>query len=323
MLRYFDAVVWEYLVTTSAETVEKLIGTICEKATTALSCDRASAAERTQYWTTNAREREANGIVGKRILVRIDPPKAVVFRKLAIRFRELLGSGPDLQVVFGGGGRSFIYGGTDEAEVRGHLNSQFIQISDDATAALGFRFSDSSWLVFYWLDILRQESHPPVQSRLVQLYKSSAEFCDELETRAQKALAVVPPDDGPVSTRRSIGVHLGDWTELEICFLSDERVQIHRGASTETLNYAEFGFADGRTKNANSAWLALRNLAIHEGTIPRVLSRLERIRLEKQMQSIRKTLRKRFKLNTDPLPFTRGIGYRAMFKITCGPSFNS
>src|SRR5205823_14464130 len=59
----------------------------------------------------------------------------------------------------------------------------------------------------------------------------------------------------------------GKWEEVEISFISDERVQIRRGKKTETLNYAEFGFEDARTGNPNLAWEALRRLAELGGVI--------------------------------------------------------
>jgi hypothetical protein len=59
----------------------------------------------------------------------------------------------------------------------------------------------------------------------------------------------------------------GKWEEIEISFISDERVQIRRGKKTKTLNYAEFGFDDARTGSPNQAWGILRRLAELSGTI--------------------------------------------------------
>jgi len=46
------------------------------------------------------------------------------------------------------------------------------------------------------------------------------------------------------------------WDTIEIAFLREERVQIRNGSTTETRNYAEFGFQDGRNGMPNRAWEA-------------------------------------------------------------------
>ena len=113
------------------------------------------------------------------------------------------------------------------------------------------------------------------------------------------------------------------WEDIEILFLSDERVQIRNGTNRETRNYAEFGFADGRTGTPNQAWETLRALAEQGGTIQVARAGSSWPKVEKRIQEIRKVLQKRFGLSADPIPFLSGVGYKACFKINCGPSFNS
>jgi hypothetical protein len=114
------------------------------------------------------------------------------------------------------------------------------------------------------------------------------------------------------------------WDAIEISFLSDERVQIRNGANSETRNYAEFGFADGRSNKANQAWETLRALA-EQGGIIRDTAKTGRTwpKVEKRMQEIRKVLRKHFCISADPIPFVEGTGYQVRFKIGCGPSFDT
>ena len=122
----------------------------------------------------------------------------------------------------------------------------------------------------------------------------------------------------------------GKWEEVEISFISDERVQIRRGKKTETLNYAEFGFEDARTGNPNLAWEALRRLAELGGVIENEKdARLRWLKLERRIQEIRSVLRKHFALASDPIPFFEKAsrleksGYHARFKISCAPSYRS
>jgi hypothetical protein len=133
---------------------------------------------------------------------------------------------------------------------------------------------------------------------------------------------------GEIDNNAPCGAECGDmeatWDTIEISFLSDERVQIRNGTNSETRNYAEFGFADGRSKKAKQAWETLRALAEQGGTI-RDAAKTGRTwpKVEKRMQEIRKVLRKHFRISADPIPFVEGTGYQARFKIGCRPSFHT
>ena len=120
------------------------------------------------------------------------------------------------------------------------------------------------------------------------------------------------------------GAVAATWDAIEISFLSDERVQIRTGAKSETRNYAEFGFADGRSGKANRAWEILRMLAEQGGTI-RDAAKAGRTwpKVEKRMQEIRKVLRIHFGISADPIPFIKDTGYQARFKISCSPSYDT
>jgi hypothetical protein len=120
------------------------------------------------------------------------------------------------------------------------------------------------------------------------------------------------------------------WKEIEISFLSDERVQIRNGKKLQTLNYAEFGFDDARTGNPNTAWQMLRRMAELGGTLENGRqARVEWPKLEKRIQEIRYTLRKHFGITSNPIPFIEksppvtNSGYRTRFKLSCAPSYRS
>jgi hypothetical protein len=146
---------------------------------------------------------------------------------------------------------------------------------------------------------------------------------DEWLTLAKEIAREIANEAAP-GAAKSGGTDTATWDAIEISFLSDERVQIRNGANSETRNYAEFGFADGRSKKANQAWETLRVLAAEGGTI-RDGAKMSRTwpKVEKRMQEIRKVLRKHFGISADPIPFVEGSGYQARFKIGCGPSFDT
>jgi hypothetical protein len=115
-----------------------------------------------------------------------------------------------------------------------------------------------------------------------------------------------------------------DWGTIEIVFLSDERVQIRNGVTTETLNYGEFGFEDGRSGKPNQAWLLLRALAENGGVLRDGASAgIAWPKVERRIQEIRQILRNHFSAATDPVPFVEGTGYRTLFKICCGASYKT
>jgi hypothetical protein len=114
------------------------------------------------------------------------------------------------------------------------------------------------------------------------------------------------------------------WKDIAILFLSDLRVQIRNGPNSETLNYAEFGFKDGRTGNPNQAWKTLLALAENDGVI-KDGSAVGKAwpKVEKRIQEIRKVLRDHFGISADPIEFVSGVGYKVSFRIGCGPSFHT
>jgi hypothetical protein len=143
-----------------------------------------------------------------------------------------------------------------------------------------------------------------------------------------------PAQEGPVAEAQGVsGVDMptqpsssetGTWDTIEISFLSEERVQIRNAATTETRNYAEFGFQDARNGKPTRAWEAFRVLAAERGII-RDAAKAGRKwpDVEKRIQEIRKVLRKHFQISADPIPFVEGTGYQARFKISCSPSFHA
>lgn len=70
----------------------------------------------------------------------------------------------------------------------------------------------------------------------------------ELVTPTEKGSSGKPREQTIESLSVSTGPDVQDWQEVEIRFLSDNRVQVTAGAYCESLNYAEFGFEDGRKK---------------------------------------------------------------------------
>jgi len=118
--------------------------------------------------------------------------------------------------------------------------------------------------------------------------------------------------------------HPPKWEDIEISFLSDERIQLKAPGLTKTFNYAEFGFEDGRNKKPNGAWITLRALAENRGILKEPFKEHQKwAAIEKRVQEIRKALREQFGITEDPLPYVKGTGYRALFKIECSPSFHT
>lgn len=120
------------------------------------------------------------------------------------------------------------------------------------------------------------------------------------------------------------------WQEVSIIFLSDERVQVKRRDQYETLNYAEFGFADGRNGKPDRAWIVLQEFGKRKGILPKpqpgrgagdLLKDWDI--LGKRIQTIRDRLRKHFGITEgDPITFS-GTAYQVAFQIGCAPAADS
>ena len=127
----------------------------------------------------------------------------------------------------------------------------------------------------------------------------------------------------PISGRPSPGPEAPrppQWEDLEISFLSDHRVQVQAGTLRETLTYAEMGFGDLRTGKPTRAWSVLRAFAKHEGRIPMMLGVREWRLIYKRVQEIKARLKERYECQDNPIPFVRGVGYVARFRVTLAPS---
>ena len=143
---------------------------------------------------------------------------------------------------------------------------------------------------------------------------------NEQGTSAAHANAPSPSGPAPVSSE----IRPKSWSEIEISFLSEHRVQIRDDTHIETRNYAEFGFEDGRSKKPNLAWETLRALAEQEGILKQPTRSNETwAHVEKRIQTIRKVLCEHFHISSDPIPYIEGTGYKSSFKIRCRRSYQS
>jgi hypothetical protein len=113
-----------------------------------------------------------------------------------------------------------------------------------------------------------------------------------------------------------------DWEDVEISFISDERVNTMCGTETQTCNYAEMGFRDKRSGKPNQAWVLLRAFAEAKGVMPEASrSGKEFLAVEKRFERLRQALKKHFQIDSDPILRGPVCSYRCRFKIGCGPSF--
>jgi len=131
------------------------------------------------------------------------------------------------------------------------------------------------------------------------------------------------------------------WSNLEIVFLEEFKVEIRCGNLKEVRSYEEwgpgrFGFRDERTEKPNLAWEFFLLFAKQNG----VISDIDKVRrvfptlysktgrnpwelVEKRVESIRRVLRQRFDIPGDPIPYASNGGYKAKLKLRLGENFNS
>jgi hypothetical protein len=136
----------------------------------------------------------------------------------------------------------------------------------------------------------------------------------------------LPKDESQLEASISAGALAGkagiDWENINISFLSDERVQVEVGRQVETRNYVEMGFEDKRSGKPNQAWGLLRALAVAGGVIPNAArNSKDFIAMVKRIERMRETLRRHFGISSDPIPLDSKQGYCCRFHIRCAPSF--
>jgi hypothetical protein len=108
------------------------------------------------------------------------------------------------------------------------------------------------------------------------------------------------------------------WCDIEIRLLSDLRFQVHvRKTAGEVLGFEAAGFADRRGRNSkkpNTAWNTLTLLAKNGGSVRRQ-SHAKPQKLEKAIETLRKTLKALFGLDEDPFHPCRAGEYSVKFAI--------
>jgi hypothetical protein len=196
------------------------------------------------------------------------------------------------------------------------------------TAVTGELAMEAARTKAYPPDVLEatiQEFRREMQRRLARWQRRLEIEARTLEQKESMSIARRRAVSKKILASKSEPNHSGaTWNTIEICFISDERVQIRTAGEHQTLNYAEFGFVDSRSNKPNLAWELLRELAQHGGVIQRPTAAIQRwANIEKRVQVIRKVLRNHFGIAADPIPFVRRVGYKTSFKIACNPSFHT
>ena len=152
---------------------------------------------------------------------------------------------------------------------------------------------------------------------------------EQLEAHASKRGAAgmrqQDPEDGAVDPGASAGkpeFHAEHWGEVEISFFNEFSVQIKSGKIKANREFGALGMAHQRSGKPTLAWQTLHDLAQTNGIINRPTGRaITWATQEKRMQELRTWLRDQFGLSEDPLPFVKGTGYRAKFKISFARSY--
>jgi hypothetical protein len=157
-------------------------------------------------------------------------------------------------------------------------------------------------------------------SRLAALLKEHAKAQAATNTRGLEGKQRISQSDANAEfTAKS-------WDEIEISFLSDERVEIRTCGQPKTYNYGELGLADHRGGKRggkpNLAWATLRTLAESDGILKQPPPGSARGRVEKRIQEIRNKLRTHFGIEADPIPLS-SFTYRTSFKISCKRSYDT
>ncbi|MBL7066579.1 MAG: hypothetical protein ISS29_01790 [Candidatus Marinimicrobia bacterium] len=113
------------------------------------------------------------------------------------------------------------------------------------------------------------------------------------------------PETGAVNT----------WNDIVIEIIDNETLSIKTGENKASrVNCSEIGFMNKTTSRPNLQWRMLESLAKYKGLIPyREWNFRERKQIEKQISELRKILKSHFKIDSDPIPFKKNVGYKTVF----------
>jgi hypothetical protein len=162
------------------------------------------------------------------------------------------------------------------------------------------------------------------------LFETSANFCLELRSLAPRRLEELTGRESEPGAKDGAEPsgdgrqHLppNTWCDVEISFFNEHSVQITVGHAKSVKEFGEVGMAHRRSGKPRRAWQMLHALALSGGVINRPENRdSDWTAIEKRMQELRAWFRDRFGLTSDPLPYVKGTGYRADFRITVAPSY--
>ncbi|NQU83369.1 MAG: hypothetical protein HQ536_01530 [Parcubacteria group bacterium] len=105
------------------------------------------------------------------------------------------------------------------------------------------------------------------------------------------------------------------WNDIVIEIIDNETLSIKTGENKASrVNCSEIGFMNKTTSLPNLQWRMLESLAKYKGLIPyREWNFRERKQIEKQISELRKILKSHFKIDSDPIPFKKKIGYETVF----------
>jgi hypothetical protein len=222
------------------------------------------------------------------------------------------------------------------------LREQFKLSATRAGIALGA--SGAADPLYFWLnrlfgDLVEHQSHHLFAAKkgeggmIMSLLEACVLYCARLERVAlenEHRQQVLPGTANCEPTlldkddvlRDGDGTGTGIWEVIEISFFSEHWVRINVGGTKSIHEFGQLGLADGRSGKPTRAWQMLHALAASEGILDHKNSpNIPWKTLEKRMQEVRKWLRKRFGISADPLPYSKGSGYRAKFRIKCAPSY--
>ncbi|MEO8099811.1 MAG: hypothetical protein ABI811_19085 [Acidobacteriota bacterium] len=131
-------------------------------------------------------------------------------------------------------------------------------------------------------------------------------------------------DLAQITRSRDGGFDHTTWEHVEITLISDERIRTKVKEEADTLNFAEMGFEDRRNGKPAQNWAVLLVLARTRGKISdSTANSKEWLALAKRIERTRKALCKHFRINGDPIPYTKGVGYVSRFKISRAPAADS
>ncbi len=186
-----------------------------------------------------------------------------------------------------------------------------VKLYEPKSSLRNFKHKFEAWFTEhgYEIPVIKEKILPktPILEDKTKAFEDRKTLKPDQTSETAKVEAHTEPETGAVNT----------WKDIVIEIIDNETLSIKTGKNKASrLHCSKIGFMNKKTSLPNLQWRMLESLAKYKGLIPyKEWEFRARKHIEKQVSELRKTLKSYFKIDSDPIPFKKKIGYQTAFTL--------